>query len=357
MENPTLHILLIDDKPADYQLIRGLLAMAPRSKFNMDWVQNSESAMREIELKHYDACLADTEFLGPDSQRIVERVLASGHPFPVILLTAQGEQGVDLSAIQAGVADTLAKDEITPERLDRSIRYAIERKRAEESLRRSEAQLKGFSSQLLAVHESERKRVALELHDSLGQILSAVKFGVENTLAHLERGTVKPGNLESLVPMIQHAIEEVRRIYTTLRPTMLDDLGIVATLNWFCREFSSLHPSIHIERHFEIDESSIPEIIKVTIYRLVQDGLENVAVHSQATHATLSLREMEAGIELSIEDNGIGVPKERQLMSTGNRTGLGLPSMKERTELSGGSFRLDSVPGKGTTVAASWPRP
>lgn len=357
MDNPALHILLVDDKPADYDLIRDLLAMAPRSRFSVEWVRNGESALREIALKRYDACLVDSNFHGPGSQSVVERVLASGHAIPVILLARRGEHEEDLSAIQAGAADTIIKDEITPETLERCIRYAIERKRAEEALRRSESQLKGFSSQLLAVHESERKRVALELHDSLGQILSAVKFGVESTLTHLERGTIKSGSLESLVPMIQHAIEEVRRIYTTLRPTTLDDLGIAATLNWYCRELSSLHPQLEIERDFQIDESALAEIVKVTMYRLVQEAFEYLAPQSRATRATLTLRETESRVELVIEHEGVGAYAERLLPSDGTDSALGLPGMKERTELSGGTFSIDSNPSKGTTITASWPRP
>ncbi len=355
MENPALHILLIEDKPADFQRIKGLLSMAPRSKFSMDWVQDCESAMEEIEQKHYDAFLVAGSFEGSEGERIMKRVLSAGLPVPVIFLTGQRDQEVDLSAIQAGAADYLVLEQITPDHLDRSIRYAIERKRAEESLRRSEAQLKCLSSQLLSVHETERKRVALELHDSLGQVLSAVKYGVESTLAHMERGTVKPGTLEPLVPMIQHAIQEVRRIYTELRPTLLDDLGIVATLNWYCREFAGLHPQLAVMKEIGVDESMIPEAIKIIIYRLVQDGFENVATHSRASQVTLSLQEVQKRIQLRIEDNGIGFKQARLQSANGNRTGLGLPSMKERTEQSGGTFQCESEPGKGTTVTASWP--
>ncbi len=356
MNNPALHILLVDEQPAGYDRIRELLAMAPRSKFRVDWVRNGESALREIASKRYDACLVDSRFHQPGGQGIVERVLATGRSIPVILLARPGEQEADLSAIQAGAADTLIKDEITPETLDRSIRYAIERKRAEESLRRSEAQLKGFSSQLLAVHESERKRVALELHDSLGQLLSAVKFGVESTLAHLERGTIRPGNLESLVPMIQQAIEEVRRIYTTLRPTMLDDLGIVATLNWYCREFSSLHPQLSIDCRFDIDESLLAESVKVTMYRLVQEAFERIATRSRATQVRLIVQQTDSRVELTVEDNGAGSADPRPPASHWDWMDHGFPGMKERTELSGGTFHIDFTPAGWTRLTASWSR-
>lgn len=355
MESTALHILLVEDKAADCQLIQGLLAQAPRSKFSMDWVPNCDSALQEMEQRHYDACLVAGSIEDPEGQSLMKRVHASGHPIPVIFLTAQGEQEVDLSVIQAGAADYLIKEQITPDHLDRSIRYAIERKRAEESLRRSEAQLKSLSSQLLNVHETERKRVALELHDNLGQILSAVKYGVESTLAHMERGTVKPGTLEPLVPMIQHAIQEVRRIYTALRPTVLDDLGILATLNWFCREFANLHPQLAVVKLIEVEESMVPEPIKIIIYRLVQDGFENVANHSRATRVTLSLSKVEERLQLGIEDNGIGFEADTLRSGNGSQTGLGLPSMKERTELSGGTFLCESKPGQGTQLTASWP--
>lgn len=356
MGNPALHILLVEDKSTDYLMIKDLLSLAPRSNISMHWVRSWDSAVQEIRLKHFDACLVASSIAGGDDQGIMRRVQATGQSVPVIFLTRQENGEVDVRAIQAGAADILVKDQITPETLERTIRYAIERKRAEEALRRSEAQLKRLSSKLLLVHETERKRLALELHDSLGQILSAVKFGVESSLVHMERGTIKPSALEPLVPMIQHAIAEVRRIYTALRPTLLDDLGIVATLEWYCREFGALHPSLDVVKRIEIEEAAVPEPLKIVIYRLVQDGLDNVFAHSRATRVRVSLVETDAGIELSIEDNGMGLQADPIDSLPERRTGLGLPSMKERTELSGGFFRIESFPGKGAILAAVWPR-
>ena len=232
-----------------------------------------------------------------------------------------------------------------------------ERKQAEESLRESENHLRHLSSQLLTVQENERKRIALELHDGIGQSLSALKFGVENTLKQTDKETARPivKPLEAIIPVIQESIEEVRKIAMDLRPSVLDDLGILATIGWFCREFQTIYSGIHIEQQIALQENEVPDPLKTIIYRVLQEALNNVAKHSNADLVYLSLRKAADAIELAIKDNGLGFNLEEALSVENSRRGLGLSSMKERTELSGGSFAIQSVKGAGTTVRASWP--
>ena len=237
------------------------------------------------------------------------------------------------------------------------IRDITDRKKADEAVRESEKQLRYLSSQLLSAQESERKRIARELHDGIGQSLSAIKFSVENTLKQTEKETVRPGvkSLEAVIPMIQASIEEVRRIAMDLHPSILDDLGILATITWFCREFQSIYSGVRIEKQINIQENQMPDPLKTVTYRVLQEALNNVAKHSEADLVSLSLRKTDGAIELVIEDNGLGFDLEDVLSVESARRGLGLASMKERTELSGGSFAIESVKGKGTIVRALWP--
>jgi len=232
-----------------------------------------------------------------------------------------------------------------------------ERKQAEEALQRSESQLRSLSSQLLTAQEKERKRIARELHDGIGQSLSAVKFSVENTFRQMDKSTTE-GNVEALkalIPLIQESIEEVRKIAMDLRPSTLDDLGILATINWFCREFQTIYSGIRIEKQIKIQEDEVPDVLKTVIYRVLQEGLNNVAKHSEADLVRLSLRKTNKTIEMAIEDNGLGFDLDEEFSVENSRRGLGLASMKERTELSGGSFSIHSVKGTGSTIRASWP--
>ena len=140
-----------------------------------------------------------------------------------------------------------------------------------------------------------------------------------------------------------------------LRPSTLDDLGIVATISWFCREFEATHPQINVEKKITAKEESIPLRIKTTIYRILQEGMNNVAKHSNSQLVYIFLERKEGRIELRIEDNGQGFNVENVLEGKVGKRGVGLASMKERTELAGGLFLLHSIEGGGTNINASWP--
>ncbi|MDO9528176.1 MAG: PAS domain S-box protein [Syntrophales bacterium] len=237
-----------------------------------------------------------------------------------------------------------------------SVRDVTERKKAEYALRESEEQLRFLSSQLLTAQEDERKRIAQDLHDSIGQILTTVKFGLESAVNLMSQDTtlhdVKA--LEPLIPITQNGIEEVRRICTDLWPSILDDLGILAAISSFCREFQKICSDIHIEKEIDIQEHDVPDDLKIVIYRILQESVNNIAKHSNADRVRCSLRKTEGIIELTIEDNGKGFNMKDILYENGSRRGLGLASMKERTGLSGGSFDIESSRQVGTTVRASW---
>jgi len=219
-----------------------------------------------------------------------------------------------------------------------------ERKRAEQELRESEKQLKHLASQLLTAQEDERRRVANDIHDSLGSQLSAVKFRVEDFFKMM------PGASESITSALQEAINESRRIQMDLHPSMLEDLGIAPALAWFCRKFETTYP-LKIKQEVAIKESELPKSLKRAIYRISQEAFNNIAKHSQANQARLSLQKNSNTIELIIQDNGQGF----ELTVDTPRKGLGLSSMRERAEFTGGTFSVQSAQGKGTVVRASWP--
>ena len=232
-----------------------------------------------------------------------------------------------------------------------------ERKRGEEALQKSEEQLRFLSSQLLTAQENERKRIAQELHDEVGQILSSIKFCVEDTLNLMHKGNTRRGaeSLEAVIPIVQNGIEEIRRICMDLRPSMLDDLGILATISWFCREFQAIYSGIQIEKQIDIQEDEVPDLLKTVIYRLVQESFNNIVKHSKADLVQLSLQKTDAIIELIMRDNGTGFNLQEVLSVENPKRGLGLASMRERTELSGGSFSIESKKAGGTVIRASWP--
>lgn len=235
-----------------------------------------------------------------------------------------------------------------------SLEDVTKRKRAENALKESESRLRSLSSQLLTVQENERKRIAMELHDGIGQLLTAIKFKVENVLQEKGKARANEKSLEAIIPMVKESVEEIRRIQMDLRPSVLDDLGILATIGWFTREFQKVYSHISIEKEIHLLEDQVPDPLKIVLFRVIQEAMNNIAKHSKADLVHLSLQKTDGTIELAIQDNGQGFNLMEVLSVEGSRRGLGLTSMRERTELSGGSFVVESIPGKGTVIKAIW---
>jgi len=230
------------------------------------------------------------------------------------------------------------------------------RRKAEQALRESGKELRILSNQLLSAEEKERKRIARELHDGIGQALSAIKFSVENSLRQLpnEAAHSELKSLEAVIPLTQKTIEEVRRIVMDLRPSILDDLGILATITWVCREFQNVYAGIRIQSEIDIRENDIPSPLKTVIYRILQEALNNVAKHSRADLIQLALNKSGSKIELKIQDNGVGFDLAKTISLKPSQRGFGLASMRERAELSGAAFDLVPTVGKGTVIRVEW---
>ena len=237
-----------------------------------------------------------------------------------------------------------------------SLVNVTERERAEHAVKESEKQLRSLSSQLMAAQENERRRVVQELHDGLGQSLTAIKFKVEAFLQELGRSRMKAKAkpLELVISIIQQCVREIHRIQTDLRPSALD-LGILQTISWLCREFEGTFSGIRIEKQLDVTEEEVEDSLKTAIYRICQEALNNVSKHSQATRVDLAVRTTGQTMELVIKDNGRGFDLQEARSMDKTTCGIGLSSMRERTEYLGGSFFIESAKGKGTLMKASWP--
>jgi PAS domain S-box-containing protein len=224
---------------------------------------------------------------------------------------------------------------------------------AEESLQRSERELHLLSSRLLTIQEDERRRVALDLHDSVAQNLVAARMFLELHLGAMA-GSPPPGvSLERIFNMLGDCVGEVRGIIEGLRPSVLEDLGVTNAVNSYCAKFQSLNHGIGVAREITAQERDIPKGLKIVIYRILQEALNNVSKHSRAKTVKVSLRRKEEGIELGIEDDGAGFDVEDS-QPQGLGHGIGLSSMKERALLSGGSISIQSRKGRGTALIVSW---
>jgi len=233
----------------------------------------------------------------------------------------------------------------------------IQRQRDQEKLRNSEEQMRFLASKLLDFLEEERARVAQDVHLEVGQMLAAMKFGAENILKTVqEEGSTEQvvSLLSSYVGMLKTAVGKARDIYMNLRPTVLDDFGVIPALFWLSAGFQEKHPGICVDKQLVAEEAEIPDSLKLTIFRVVQEALNNSAAHSGADRINLSLKRDEESLELSFSDNGAGFDVNSALSAGYSQRGLGLAAMKERIQLSGGHLDINSRKGHGTSVKATW---
>jgi signal transduction histidine kinase len=229
--------------------------------------------------------------------------------------------------------------------------------KAEEPGCAPQTELRWMASMLLSVQESERRRIAADLHDGLGQSLTVIKLALAESEQLLASGSINEASesLRRLKLRAHEALEEVRHVAMDLRPPMLDDLGILPTLSWFFRELESVCQGITVEKDFNLLESHIPGKLKITIFRIIQEATSNIVKYANADLVRVRLGRTDDALHFSIEDNGDGFDPGEVAIRNGSDRGLGLLSMKERASLSGGDYRMDSVCGEGTRICISWP--
>jgi len=226
------------------------------------------------------------------------------------------------------------------------------RRDVEQKLGQTQEQLRDVSFSLLMAEERERRRIAQEIHDGIVQYWATTKLRLEKIIQEPDKQPVTA--LKDVLPLIKMGLEETRRIQMNLRPPLLDDLGILATITWVSREFQKSHPGIHIEAKINIQEDDVPSKLKTVVYRVMQEGLANIVKHSKGNLVNLNFQKKQDTIEFVIQDNGQGFDLNEAVSRESTERGLGLAGMKERTQLSGGTFRIESVKGAGTTIRTSW---
>lgn len=273
--------------------------------------------------------------------------------------------GADLKASdgdrQAGESPAGAVDGIHGGVRQRSVHGAHARDDLDQAalaLRRAESELRLVSVALMSAQEIERKRIANELHDSIGQALGNFSFGIGIALDLIRAGNSQGAEdmLVSLATQSKQTVNEVRRIAMDLRPATLDDLGIVGTLAWFFREFRHVHPTLSVITDIDVREADVPVNLTVAIYRVVQEACSNVVRHSGANEVQVCIRRRPDSILLRIADNGCGIDGHARPDNSVHQ-GMGLRSMRDRVEAAGGHFHLESDRGVGTCILADWPCP
>lgn len=351
-----MRLLLIEDNEDDACLIREALAERAGNGIELEWADRLEAGLARLGEGAFDAVLLDLSL--PGSQGLHTFELAHGRmpDVPIVVLSGFEDERTAVQAVQRGAQDYVVKRGLDADQLVRALRYAIERARTELRLRQAAERLRALTRHLETVREEERTRIARELHDVLGQMLTGLRMDVSWLAKRLDDRTqlADPAPLLARTASMNHLIDEtvvaLRRLISELRPAVLDHLGLVAALRWQAEEF---HRRTGVACDFvcPLEAVGLEADGTTALFRATQEALTNVARHAGATYVVIRLEEDAGQLRLTVEDNGKGITDQQ----AAGRSSFGILGIRERIALLGGTVALHGTPGRQTTLTVRLP--
>jgi signal transduction histidine kinase len=351
-----LRILLVEDSENDAELI--LLALAAAGLNANGRRVETETQMRAaLGEGGWDLTISDYNLPSFSAAAALAMMQAFDPDIPFIVVSGYIGEEAAVAILKAGAHDFVAKDNLArlAPAIERELREAENRRahfRATEELIESRRQSRALASHLQTVREEERARIARELHDELGQMLTALKIDVtwlRNRCPACATTDVAP-KLADMSGLIDATIAAARRISADLRPTMLDDLGLKAAVEWLLEEFGKRNPEIRCALSLELGEHDIDDRLATAAFRIVQECLTNVARHAQAGAVRVYAGVCLDRLAISVADNGQGLPS-----APVRKDSYGLIGMRERAQALGGALTLRGEPAGGLIVEAILP--
>ncbi|RYG45390.1 MAG: response regulator, partial [Chitinophagaceae bacterium] len=336
--------------PDDAMLIQTLLRRSGM-KFESVTASDEEEFLSAVKHDGYDVVLADNALPQYSSIEALKLIRTTNPSVAFILVTGTVSEEFAVSIIQQGADDYILKTNLT--RLPAAIKNAIEKKRiqlekerSQQELKQLNAELRTVSAHLEKIREEEQARIAREIHDQIGQQLTGLKMDISwlrrMTNNHAEQTAIL-NKLDEISGNLDETVKTVRKVASDLRPSLLDDFGLVDALDWHSREFAQ-RSGIQVDLKPGDKDITVDPDIAIGIFRIYQEVLINVARHAEAGRVETSLAKNTEEITLIIADNGKGFDTLQKKKT------LGLLGMKERAQMIGGSFSINSKPGAGTTV-------
>src|SRR3990172_951262 len=358
IEDKPSKILFVEDDPGYARLIRAMLKEYNRAVFESTHVTKITGALKHLKAETFDVILLDLNL--PDSRGFgtFDKVREASPSIPIIVLTGMSDLELGIMAVQKGAQDYLGKGEVEGNLLARTIHFALERKRIEmertyavEELEKSRQKFRNLSAHLQDLREAERKYIAVELHDELGGLFTAIKMELSLMTSNTSGNPEKMRRAgDSLVKLADTGIETVRRISMELRPEILDHLGLISAIQWYMSEFQK-RARIRCKLLLSDEDIHVNKNRAIAAFRILQEAMTNVARHSGATKVTVEVRKENNTIIMKIEDNGKGINEEK----INDPFSFGLLGMQERTLYLGGELKISGTPNKWTRVMAIIP--
>lgn len=343
-----VRILLVEDDEDDYILTLDLLEEVRAQEFDLEWSDDYDEVQKKMLAQSHDVYLVDYRMGAKDGLELLRAAIAGGCKAPIILLTGQGDHEVDMLAMKAGAVDYLVKGELNASTLERSIRYAIQRKQVE-------AELAETQQRLADSREEERLHLAQELHDGPLQDLIGARFQL-GVLKGMMREQEALAQLQAVQDYLQVVMHTLRTTCHELRPPALAPFGLESAIRAHAKRFRQAHPSLEIQLELDADQQSLPERVRLALYRIYQHALSNIARHAQANNVRVQFKLLRNQLILKIVDDGYGFVVPKQLLELARQGHLGLLGSSERAAAIGGKLEVISAPDAGTTLLVIVPR-
>jgi PAS domain S-box-containing protein len=280
-------------------------------------------------------------------EEALARLLRSGSSFASEFRIIRPDAAVrHLRALAEVILDSSGQ----PARMLWTVLDITEQKRTEDALRTSAEQLTALSRRLVEVQEAERRQLSRELHDRVGQNLTALSINLDILRSALSADKAEHrSRLSDSSNLLEATVDSIENVMAELRPPMLDDYGLLPALHWYARDFSK-RTSIEVDvLGPEGADRAAPEI-EITLFRIAQEALTNVAKHAQASRVRIELDHADGHCVMTVTDDGIGIDGAKS-MNGRERSGLGMVTMRERTQAVGGRFQVRTMPRGGTQIA------
>ncbi len=343
------NILLVDDDALIIKLYQVILRAA---EFDVDIAMSGHEMWQGMEKKKPDVILLDVVL--PDFNGLELCSKIKRHPqylnTKIILVSGEEVSPVQIAqGIDLGADDYLVKP-FHPKELLARVKNCLKLKNIEEELRDKNQELKDLSNYLQNIREEERKHVAREVQEELGQLTAALKMDIDWLAVNLPGATSsQKDRLLNASEITKRIIQHIRRLASSLRPSMLDELGLFASLDWKCKN-TSLQDGIPCSFFRQGNDEDLPVQLKTVVFRVCQEAIMNCVQHAKATNIAVEAQVTEEFVQVTIEDNGIGFHTDE------DKRQFGLIGMRERAHSLNGNLLIESTKDIGTRITLTIPR-
>ena len=356
MESP-LHILHLEDDPHDAAIVQSVLQTGGIT-CAITRVQNRAGFLAALENGGMDLIFSDFSLPAFDGLSALAMARIRRPDIPFILVSGTLGEERAINSLKSGATDYVLKERLARlvpavHRALQEVKERVERKFAERKREEYSRKLQVLSRRLVEAQETERRHLARELHDEIGQSLTVAQLNLQALVQSPGAKTLVPRLAESLA-VIDRVLEQVHDISLNLRPSILDDLGLEPALRWFTKRQAAL---VGLKASFHADtlEQRLDPMIETECFRVAQGAVTNVMRHARAKRLSVELRDENGQLHLRVRDDGIGFDVRTAWEDAVGGATLGLLSMEERAALAGGGFEFKSAPGKGAEVHVWFP--